>query len=266
MNLRTRAPSAAVSAITRTLIAGGTVAAIGWASLGTAAAQSAPTATAAASPSVSPSASPSASPTASPSATASRTPTASPTASPRATSTAAPRATAQPGQRGQRGQPAQRAQALEKFLETLASKLGVSKEKLLQALQDTRRELGQRGLPGIPGRPGAQGTPGPRKEDLPRLQLAKGFAETAAQAIGITPQQLRQELPGKSLTDVARAHNVDPKKVSDALKATASQQIDQRATGGRAAIPADRVAQLKQRAAQQIDQLMTRTMPTGRTR
>src|SRR5438093_894304 len=92
--------------------------------------------------------------------------------------------------------------------------------------------------PTVSPSPSPQATPGARRQPAPRLQLARGFAEAAAQAIGITPQQLRQELPGKSLADVARAHNVDPKKVSDALKASANQQIDQRASGGR--VPADR--------------------------
>jgi hypothetical protein len=49
----------------------------------------------------------------------------------------------------------------------------------------------------------------------------------AAQAIGITPQQLRQELPGKSLAMVAEAHGKNPADVANALKTASNAHIDQ---------------------------------------
>ena len=82
----------------------------------------------------------------------------------------------------------------------------------------------------------------------------------AAQAIGITPEQLRQELPGKSLTDVARAHNVDPARVATALKNEANTRIDQAVTNGR--LTAEQATQAKQRASEEIDRLMTVQLPT----
>ncbi len=62
-------------------------------------------------------------------------------------------------------------------------------------------------------------------------------AQVAAQAIGISVDQLRQEIQGKSLAQVAQAHNVDPATVANAIKADLHNRVDQ-----------------------QVDQLMTRTM------
>ncbi len=46
-----------------------------------------------------------------------------------------------------------------------------------------------------------------------------GPLAAAASALGITPDQLKQEQQGgKTLADVAKAHGVDPKVVADAIK------------------------------------------------
>jgi hypothetical protein len=136
----------------------------------------------------------------------------------------------------------------EQFLNALAAKLNVSPDRLKQAMDETRRELG------IPDRPrggfGMHGGAG----------FGRGL-EVAAGAVGLSVEQLRQELPGKTLADVARSHNVDPTTVANALKADANARIDQAAAAGR--ITADQVAQAKQRAAERIDQLMTRQAPAG---
>src|ERR1051326_7097300 len=50
----------------------------------------------------------------------------------------------------------------------------------------------------------------------------------AAQAIGITPEQLHQELPGKSLAQVAEAHGKSADDVASALKTAAHARVDQR--------------------------------------
>lgn len=145
--------------------------------------------------------------------------------------------------------PAARQAQHDQFLNTVAAKLGVTPDRLRQAMEQTRQELGIRDhQPGGPG--------GPRGHGGPRL----GF-EVAARTIGISVDQLRQELAGKSLADVAQAHSVSPTTVANALKADANTRIDQAAAAGR--IPADQVAQAKQRAAEQIDQSMTRQGPTG---
>ncbi len=141
------------------------------------------------------------------------------------------------------------------FWEAVARRLGVTAERLQQAMTEARAEVG------IPDRGGHGHGPGGFGFDGPRVRIA---LDVAAQALGITPEQLRQELPGKSLADVARGRNVDLARVADALKADANARIDRTAGEGR--IPADQVATLKQRAATAIDQAITRPAPAGRLR
>ena len=142
------------------------------------------------------------------------------------------------------GTPVAPAQREEQFLTALASKLGVTVDKLKQAVTETRQSLGMgdRGGFGGPGR--------------------GGFSlEAAARALNISQDQLRQELSGKTLSDVARAHNVDPATVANALKAAAATQIDGAVTAGR--LTADQAAQAKQQANTRIDQQMTQQLPAG---
>jgi AraC-like DNA-binding protein len=81
----------------------------------------------------------------------------------------------------------------------------------------------------------------------------------AAQAIGIPVTQLQQELPGKSLSQVATAHGKSPTDVATALKNAEHARIDQAVTDGR--LTADQASQQKQRADQRIDQQMTEVVP-----
>jgi hypothetical protein len=152
---------------------------------------------------------------------------------------------------------AQVQQRQDQFLSTLAGKLGVTVDRLRQALTDTKTELGMPGRgPGPFGGRGGPGGPG-----RPGFGRVGGFhLDAVAQVLGITPEQLRQELPGKSLTDVARAHNVDPARVATALKNEANTRIDQAVTNGR--LTAEQATQAKQRASEQIDRLMTVQLPT----
>jgi len=133
----------------------------------------------------------------------------------------------------------------EQYLTTLAGKLNVSVDTLKQAMQQTRTQLGvnhQNGGGGMgPGR-------------------GMGV-EAVAQALRITREQLWQELPGKSITDVARAHNVDPATLAASLKTSANTRIDQMAAGKN--MTADQIAKMKQDAAQRIDSMMTRVFPAG---
>jgi hypothetical protein len=79
--------------------------------------------------------------------------------------------------------------------------------------------------------------------------------DAAAKTIGLDPGQLRHELFGKSLSDVATAHHVDPSKVADAMKADAAVRVDQAVRIGR--LRADLADRAKQEANARIDQLMT---------
>ena len=181
---------------------------------------------------------------------AQQTPSPSPVPSPGAPSTQQQRP-ASPGTPGQtRPTPEQRQQQQQQFLASVASKLNVTPERLQQAMDQARQELGipERG-PGGPGGRGGLGGP--------------GGLDAAAQALGITPDQLRQELQaGRTLTQVAQARNVNLTTVSNAMKAAANTKIDQAAAAGR--IPADQVATAKQQAAQRIDELMNRQGPPAR--
>ncbi len=87
-------------------------------------------------------------------------------------------------------------------------------------------------------------------------------AAVAAQAIGISVDQLKQELPNKSLAQVAQAHGKTPADVAAALKNAAHQRIDQAAAGGK--LTADQAAQWKARADHRIDKLMNRVVPQRR--
>jgi transposase-like protein len=155
-------------------------------------------------------------------------------------------ATPQPGQPGAR---------YDQFLDALARRLGVTADRLRQAIGEARQDLG---LPA--SGPGPFG-PFDRHPGFPFG--GRGFGhfslDVAAQAIGIPAEQLRQELPGKTLADVARAHNVDPNRVADALKADAAARVDQAQRDGR--LTAEQAAQAKQQANARVDSLMTQQLP-----
>ena len=83
--------------------------------------------------------------------------------------------------------------------------------------------------------------------------------DVAAQAIGVTPEQLRTELAGKSLAQVAQAHGKTGADVATALKNAAHTRIDQEVTSGR--LTAAEATQQKQQIDQRIDQRMTEVRP-----
>ena len=150
------------------------------------------------------------------------------------------------------GNRAQAEQRHQQFLAALAAKLNVTPEQLQQAMEQTRQELGmpERG-PG--GRHGGPGGPGFGRGPI------GGHLNAAAQAMNLSVDQLRQELPGKSLTEVAQAHGVDPATVANALKTEANNRIDQAVSAGR--LTADQANQMKQNLTDRIDQAMTRQVP-----
>jgi uncharacterized protein YidB (DUF937 family) len=135
---------------------------------------------------------------------------------------------------------AQIKQQHDKFISTLASKLGVSSDKLQQALDETQKELGLGPLG-----PGAKGFSISISDDL----------STAAKVIGVSVTQLQQELSGKSLTDVAKAHNVDPQTVANAIKSARIAELDKATSSGKA--PADFVTQVKANLDKEIEMQMT---------
>ena len=140
------------------------------------------------------------------------------------------------------------------FLDALAKRLNVSSNALQTAIGQARTDVG---LPaangGFPFGPGGRGPGGPGGRGF------GGDLNAAAQAIGITADQLRQELPGKSLAQVAQAHGKTANDVATALKNAANQRIDQEVAAGR--IPAADAAQRKQDAATRIDQFVNNVLP-----
>jgi hypothetical protein len=103
------------------------------------------------------------------------------------------------------------------FLKALATKLGISTDQLQSSMDSVRKDLG---LPehgaggfGMMGGRGGMFGPGAGMDELAKI-------------LGITTDQLRQEMPGKSITDLAKAHNVDIAKVKADLIAAATTRID----------------------------------------
>jgi hypothetical protein len=141
------------------------------------------------------------------------------------------------------------------FIDALAKRLGISSATLQTAVGQARTDAGLpaggfgfgHGGPDGPGRPGGFGR----------------NLNAAATAIGIPEAQLRQELPGKSLTQVAQAHGKNPADVATALKNAVHQRIDQDVTSGR--LTADQATQRKTQVDQRIDQQMTEVAPTTPT-
>jgi transposase-like protein len=130
-------------------------------------------------------------------------------------------------------QPTSTPTGYQKFIDALAQRLGVSSQQLQTDISQARQDAGLPANGGFPGgRPG-----GPR----PGGPVGGGFGlnfQAAANAIGISVQQLRSEVAGKSLAQVAQNHGKSGTDVANALKNDANQQIDGR-----------------------IDQLVNRTVP-----
>ena len=168
-----------------------------------------------------------------------------------------PRQPLTPEQRQQLQQ--QRQQVHQQYLNRVAANLGVSPQQLQDALNKTRVEQinqavaegmlsqdqanqmiqritsGQApagfgpgfGGPGHGPKPGGPGSPGARA-------AMRGGMMGAARALGITPEQLRQELQaGKTLVQVAQERNVTRDELKDRLRAQQQQRLDQAVQQGR---------------------------------
>ena len=90
-----------------------------------------------------------------------------------------------------------------------------------------------------------------------------GFGEhisVVADAIGITPEQLVQELRGgKSIADVAKGHGVNPQKVIDAIVKQANERIDGAVKEGH--LDKARATDLKKNLVDQITKMVNGTLP-----
>jgi hypothetical protein len=159
----------------------------------------------------------------------------------------------QPGQTpsGQQARPGYQA-----FIDALAKRLNISSANLESAISQARGDVGMPANgpggfgfgfgpgPGGPGRPGFQG----------------GFdLNAAATAIGISADQLKTELAGKSLAQVAQAHGKSANDVATALKNAAHTRIDQAVSANR--LTAAQATTEKQQVDQRIDQFVNQVLP-----
>jgi hypothetical protein len=136
----------------------------------------------------------------------------------------------------------------QKFIDALAKRLNTTPAALETAIGQARTDAG---LPA-----GGKEFGGGRRGE--RHGFGGGLGGVAT-AIGITPEQLRTELPGKSLAQVAQAHGKSANDVVTALKTQMYQRIDQAVTAGK--LTADQATQRKAQVDQRIDQQVNQVLP-----
>jgi hypothetical protein len=133
------------------------------------------------------------------------------------------------------------------WLKAVADKLGVTPDRVDIAMQDAAKEVGFPMPPVAPFPPGAPA-------GAVSVQISSPFA-AASKAIGISEDQLRKEQTGgKSIGDVAKAHNVDPKTVGDAIKAQRRADLDKAVAEG--SLPKDAADRIKSHLDTEIDHLL----------
>jgi polyhydroxyalkanoate synthesis regulator phasin len=148
--------------------------------------------------------------------------------------------------------PTPRANGYQQFINALAQKLNVSPATLQDDINQVRQAQGMPANGRMPfGGPG-----GPRGGFGAGLSL-----QAAATALNISPQQLRTELQGKSLAQVATAHGTTGAALAATLKDDAHKRIDQAVTNGR--LTADQANTAKTNVDQHIDQMVNQVMPAG---
>jgi uncharacterized protein (DUF433 family) len=121
--------------------------------------------------------------------------------------------------------------------------------------------------PAAAGVAGAADTPAPkdRVAGLGRGHRAREAGHVAADAIGISGRELLRDLrDGKSVAQVAQAHNVDPKTVVDAIVAAATKKIDAAVAAGK--LDPDRAATIKDRLDDRVTALVNRELGKGAQR
>jgi hypothetical protein len=143
------------------------------------------------------------------------------------------------------------------FIDALAKRLNTTSANLQTAITQARSDAG---LPAGGGFGGGPGRGGPRGRGGPG-----GDLNAAATALNITPQQLRTELQGKSLADVAKAHGKTEADMVTALQTAANARIDAAVTAGRvtAADAATQKTQIDARIAQMVTQVVPQGGPAG---
>ena len=158
-----------------------------------------------------------------------------------------------------------------RYEQILAQKLGITVEKLREAQLAARDEmlaeavkngaLTQEQADKIKNARAAGG-PGLFKGNLqvfkgPRMAALRNVMGAAAEAIGITEQQLFEGLrAGKSIAEIADEHDVDRDDLEDDILDSLTEAIDQAQTDGK--ITAEQAARLKNGLTEHIDQVLDR--------
>jgi hypothetical protein len=140
--------------------------------------------------------------------------------------------------------PEQVAERQDAWLKSVAEKLSVTPDRLKQAMDEASKE---QGFP-----LGLMAAPFPADDFT--IQIDPGFG-VAARALNITEEQLRKEWQGTSLAEVAKAHNVDPSVVADALKAQRAADLDKAVAEGK--LSAEMAKRLKSHLDEDIEHFMT---------
>jgi hypothetical protein len=135
----------------------------------------------------------------------------------------------------------------QKLNQALASKLGISVERLTQATAEARKEAG---LP-EGGSVTAVALP---PEKVFTLALGGDPLSAAARPLNLSVEQLREELKAKSLTELARARGVDPAAVAAALKDDERARID--AAVAKGGLPPEVVEGLRAGVDARVEQLL----------
>ena len=95
---------------------------------------------------------------------------------------------------------------------------------------------------------------GPRGHGRPIARAIANVGEVAAATIGITTEQLREELKDQgTIAAVATAHGVDPQAVIDAIVADATTRIDAKVAAG------ERATQIKANLPERVTRLVNET-------
>jgi len=142
----------------------------------------------------------------------------------------------------------------DEWTKALANKLGVSVDRLQQAIEDTTKEVGFPPPP-LLGPSAMVGVPGAMV-----MKIGSPFA-SAAKVLGISEDQLQKEqAAGKSLADIARAHNVDPKVVGDAIKAQRRADIDKAVADK--SVPAELADRMRSHIDEEVDHIL-QAVPNG---
>jgi hypothetical protein len=172
---------------------------------------------------------------------------------------------------------------LETFVNKLAARLGIAPDRLTTEAKNVQKEMideavaagriskeaadklkervdaGHFVWPGVgphgPGKPGAHGRPG-----AALAGLREGFTAVAG-FLGVTPEDLRKELPGKSLAQVAEAHGKTRQQLIDFLVGEADKRLKQAVTDKK--MTQEQATQMLDRFKQNVGQMVHRVTPTG---